>query len=261
MRLLIAEAKTMTGCDTIVPADVLAAHRPMMDSTATSLMETWSHLQPEEISRALKVSPALAAHFLRLAYEFPNKALGQRAIEAFTGVVFKAFDFQSLPAEAQTRAFSRVNIISSAYGLLRADDIVKAYRLDYSARVAPEGMAMARFWQPLITPALIESLRRDGDEVVIDLLPADAAKCLDWNAIRKTARVVRIDFRALADGGSLKTPHSTLLKTLRGRLLREIILRDIDSVESLAALDTPTLSAAPDSDPAADTLTFLASER
>ncbi len=70
MRILIAESKTMTDCGAEVGPELLADHRPRLDSIATTFMRGWSEWKPEEISAALKVSPALASEFLKVGKGF-----------------------------------------------------------------------------------------------------------------------------------------------------------------------------------------------
>lgn len=247
----------MEECTAPVAPALLAEHRPALDGVATALMRDWSRWSPADIAQALKISPALAARFARMAYEFPNKTTGGKAIEAYTGVVFKAFGYGSLDPELQMRADRSIDIISSLYGWLRADDIVKPYRLDFSPRMAPDGISMASYWKPLVTPLLIRSMLGVAEEELLDLMPADAAACLDWKALRCHVRVVKVEFRSVADGGKLKTPHSTLLKTLRGQLLREIVVRDIRAASQLASFECDTMYAAPDSDPHSGSITML----
>lgn len=257
MKILIAEAKTMERCTAKVSAEVLRLHKPCFDAEATELMNSWSECDSGEIASALKVSSTLASVFRKMAFEFPNKHTGCCALAAFTGVVFKAFDYASLNATEKQRATERVAIISSLYGWLRGDDIVKPYRLDYSARMAPDGESMAAFWREKVTKELAETLRSSDTDEVLDLLPADAAKCVDWKLIRGMARVVKVDFRSVADGGRLTTPHATLLKKLRGKLLREIVKKDISSVAQLMDLESDTMWIDRDSRPDSGTITVL----
>lgn len=259
MRILIAESKTMEECAAPVESAMLAEHRPALDRVATALMHGWSQWSPADIAQALKISPALAARFVRMAYEFPNKTTGGKAIEAYTGVVFKAFGYGRLDPELQMRADRTIDIISSLYGWLRADDIVKPYRLDFTPRMAPDGSSMANYWKPLITPLLIDSMLGVAEEELLDLMPADAASCLDWKALRRHVRVVKVEFRSVADGGKLKTPHSTLLKTLRGQLLREIIVCNIRTASQLVSFECDKMYAAPGSDPHSGSITMLCS--
>ena len=247
MRILIAESKTMSGCDEVVSPEMFTAHRPRLDALATSFMADWILRGPQTMGSALKLSPKLTADFMNMAYEFPNKSIGQKALAAYTGVVFRALDYPSLTPGERQWAEGKTDIISSLYGWLRGDDIVKPYRLDFSPRIAPGDVSMSAYWKPLVTPLLNESLSQDGETEVLDLLPADAAKCVDWNKLKKAGvKVTKVDFLVAGEDGELKRPHSTLLKTLRGKLLREIILRRIDSVDELHALSTDTMYAVPD---------------
>ena len=257
MRILIAEAKTMTGCNGPVTPAAALAHTPALDAAATALMAEWSRWSAADIALTLKISPAMASDFLLMAREFPDKAHGSAAIEAFTGVVFKAFDYRSLNAAEKERVAGAVNIISSAYGWRRADDIIKRYRLDFTPRMAPDDLSMAAYWKPQATRLLIESMQAAAETEILDLLPADAAKCIDRAAVVKAGiHFCKVDFRTVS-GTSLRTPHSTLLKTLRGRLLRDIIRHNITSLADVATFEGESMTAAPGSDPQQGTITFL----
>ena len=72
------------------------AQRPAGECSAAEIMNRVAGMSAGEIAQVMKVSAAMAAKVLRMAYEFPNKLSGLRAIEAFTGVVFKSFDYSSL---------------------------------------------------------------------------------------------------------------------------------------------------------------------
>lgn len=257
MRILIAESKTMAECDTIVAPDLWREHRPQLDSVATLFMKKWGEWSVDEIVDALKISPMLAAEFKRMAYEFPNKATGSSALEAFTGVVFKALRYSSLTPVEKERANRSIYIVSSLYGLLRGDDIVKPYRLDYTTHIAPTGESMAGYWKHLVTPILLDSMRDNEESELLDLMPADAAKCFDWRMIKRSVRVLKVEFRSIADGGSLRSPHATLLKTLRGRLLRHLIENDIRTFSGLISRDFPDMAIDPEYDPSSGKITIL----
>lgn len=257
MRILIAESKTMAECTSPVSAEVLRQHTPRLDSIATLFMKDWGEWPVDKLAATLKISQSLAAGFKRMAYEFPNKATGCKALDAFTGVVFRAFRYSSLTQEEKERAGRHINIISSLYGWLRGDDIVKSYRLDFTTRIAPTGQSMAGYWKRLITPMLLESMRMDGETEILDLMPSDAAKCLDRQWIRRAFNIVKVEFQSICDGGSLKTPHATMLKSLRGRLLRDIIQKDIRSVADLMCYESTDMAVDPASDPVEGKITIL----
>ncbi len=83
--------------------------------------------------RALKLGPKGAAELAR------NRVLRTSptmpAIERYTGVLYDALDVSSLDAEARARAGERVLIHSALFGLLRAEDLIPAYRFSHDSRL------------------------------------------------------------------------------------------------------------------------------
>ncbi|MCM1347943.1 MAG: YaaA family protein [Firmicutes bacterium] len=257
MRVLIAESKTMANHELHVAPEDYRRHHPRLDSIATLFMKKWSEWPLGEIASALKVSSSMAAAFKRMAYNFSYKETGRKALDAFTGVVFRAFDYDSLSGDRKRYADSSINIVSSLYGLLKGDDIVKAYRLDFNTPIAPTGETMAKYWKPLITPMLMDCMRASDDNELLDLLPSEGAKCLNWQWIKREMRVIKVDFKSIADGGNLRTPHATLLKKFRGLLLREIVQNKIKSFKELLALESDSMCIDPESDPTSGKITIF----
>lgn len=245
MITLIAESKTMALREGPVADFEYSLHRPPFEAEAAEIVNFLKNLPAAELAQRLKVSDALAVKSARLLYEFPNKSLGLPALKAFTGEVFKALDVDSLPDAARKFADGKVFIVSSLFGMLRTEDIVKPYRLDFGVDCNPSGGALANFWRQPLTVWLGKLLRRSGEKEILNLLPAEASKCIDWKLIRAFARVERPEFKTPADGGMLKTPRSGRLKQLRGLLLREILLRRLDSLREVLSLSTPVLAADP----------------
>ena len=83
--------------------------KPAKARTALGLGPTQGHLI--ELNSALESSPTAPA------------------IEVYTGVLYEALDFASLPAPARKRADDRIAIASALFGLLRPSDQIPAYRL------------------------------------------------------------------------------------------------------------------------------------
>lgn len=236
MVILIAESKTMLTSENAVSKAVLEAATPCYENTAREIMEGLRQLSVGEISTQLKLSGSLAAKMQKMIYEFPIKSTGNRAMEAFTGVVFKALDFHSLPQEAKDRCGKRVRIISSLYGWLRPQDIVKPYRLDFTSKLEEgptAGKALNNFWKTGVTKALVNMLKANNEREIINLLPADASKCVDWKLVKRFADVWKIDFQEMREGGATKTPSAERLKALRGSLLRQMLIEDIHNPSDL----------------------------
>lgn len=237
MLILIAESKTMTPCSTS-GLDDYCSHRPVFADKADAIMESLRGATAEEIAADAKFSLPLAGKLLTMVYEFPNKSVGAEAINAFTGVVFKAFDYPTLGNEAKAQTCARVRLISSLYGWLRPDDIIKPYRLDFTTPLAPGGLKFSAYWRDAVTSRLLEELREGKHRDIVNLLPGDAARCIDWQQIATEARVWKAEFQEVQPGGKAKTPNSNRLKTLRGRLLRQIVTEGVTSPDRLMTLES-----------------------
>lgn len=243
MLILIAESKTMTPCADNISGSQYSSHTPMFDSQADSIMENVAGMSVDDISRAIKISHPMALRMSRMAYDFPDKTHGSKAVTAYTGVVFKAFSYDSLSPDIQAEASTRIRIISSLYGWLRPEDIVKPYRLDFTTPLAPDGTSFAVYWRPYVTDALISCVRDGGFRSILDLLPADASRSIDWKSVSTHASVWKADFREIREGGSFRTPDAGFLKTLRGRLLRHIVTDRISDPLSLFGIESDSYCA------------------
>lgn len=243
MIVLIAESKSMSercckpyvGCTT-----------PQFEMVAGEIIDGLRGKGVAELSSELKLGPKNALRLYEEIYNFSAEGIGCRAIEAYTGVVFKALDAATLESEAMGRLARSVLIVSSLYGLLRPTDAVKSYRFDFGMKAAPGQKALSAFWKPLTTDALIQHLESTGETEVLNLLPKDAMKCFDWKRIRGVADVYNIQFQEYKDCSKLGTPNSDKLKQLRGRLLRHITEMNILHVEDFRSIEFSDMSLAPE---------------
>ena len=113
MLILIAESKTMTHCDGMINQCDYMSHRPAFESDADGIMSNLRNLSTESLFGSVKLSLSMVRKLQQMIYEFPNKASGSKAMNAFTGVVFKAFSYQTLGETSRMRTNGRVRIISS----------------------------------------------------------------------------------------------------------------------------------------------------
>lgn len=241
MIVLIAESKTMEDKEVAVGLELYERNMPAGEKQADEIMARVATLSVPEIAELIKISLPFAAKVARMAYEFPNKLTGLRAIDSYTGVVFKALDYKSFSSEEKARVASQVRIISSLYGWLRPDDIIKPYRFDFTTPISPEDTALAAFLRKDVTINLVKYLQANGETAILNLLPSDAAKCIDWKLVKRFTKVWKVDFKEPKDGSGWKTPHAGKLKALRGELLRTIITQGISNASDLLTLTTETM--------------------
>ena len=138
------------------------------------------------------------------------------AIDIYTGVLYEALDFASLPAAARKRADARVAIASALFGLLRPSDPIPAYRLSGDTTLPGVG-TLASIWREPIQAELTTSKGpildlRSGAYVNLGPIPESIAH-------RAFAG------RVLLDKGGKRSVVSHHNKATKGRLVREILLQ------------------------------------
>lgn len=136
------------------------------------------------------------------------------AIDIYTGVLYEALDFSSLPAAARKRADARVAIASALFGLLRPSDPIPAYRLSGDTTLPGLG-TLASIWREPIQAELTASTGpildlRSGAYVNLGPIP---------ESIAHRAFVGRV----LLDKGGKRSVVSHHNKATKGRLVREIL--------------------------------------
>ena len=241
MLTLIAESKTMDDREIPIDHEIYELNKPVGEEEAEEIMARVASLNSYEIAELVKISLPMASKLARMAYEFPNKLMGIKAIDSFTGVVFKAFDYNSLSSSEKQRASDNVRIISSLYGWLRPNDIIKPYRFDFTTPIAKDDKTLYSFWRKNVTIEFVRYLKERGETSILNLLPADAAKCIDWKLVKNFAKVWKVDFKEPKDGSGWRTPNAGKLKLFRGNLLRDIITQDIESPTELMTHTTETM--------------------
>ncbi len=154
----------------------------------------------------------------------------RRAIDRYTGVLYRELDAASLDGAARRRLSSTTLIASGLWGLVGPNDPIPDYRLKMGAGLPGLGK-MSTFWRPHLTAALAERL---AGRVVWDLLPNEHAAA--WNPGQvPLARRITVRF-VTADGSTV----SHWNKLLKGSLVRHLAATGLTDHHGLAAFDHPS---------------------
>ena len=133
------------------------------------------------------------------------------AIRRYTGVLYDALDIDSLRGAAAERASSRLAVASALFGLVRADDLIPAYRLSATSRL-PGRPTLAARWRPALEPVLSIIAER---ELIVDLRSGPYA------ALGRAPGAVCVDVVAEdSDGRRITVSHFN--KAHKGRLARAL---------------------------------------
>ena len=188
---------------------------PSLKATRATVLDALVELSSSNANRAASVlglGPkqrdlvALNAH-LRSAPCAP-------AIEVYTGVLYEALGFDSLPATARKRADARIAIASALFGLLRPSDPIPSYRLSGDTTLPGLG-TLASVWREVICAELAQTRGpivdlRSGAYVALGPIPES---------------VVHRSFvgRVLLERGGRRSVVSHHNKATKGRLVRAFL--------------------------------------
>ena len=238
MLIFLAESKTMSSEQVTVSTSEFIDNRPVFEADADAIMKNMSSMTSVQISDVLDISNSLAIKCHSLAYDFPHKQTGYSTLKAFTGEAFKSFDSSSLSKEGLVRANNELRIISSVYGLLKPSDIVKPYRCEFNKEIVPGPKTPIQLFKSKITIEVVNYIKQNKIQDIIDLLPGNADKCIDWKIVRAYAKVHKVVFQNIDSTGKLKTPIAKRLKELRGLMARIILEEGIQSFTELTSVES-----------------------
>lgn len=163
----------------------------------------------------LGTGPSLAGEVAR------NVSLGtspaRPAHAVYTGVLYDALGWPSLPAGARRRGGHRVLIASALWGFLRPNDRVPAYRLSIEAELPGLG-PLARFWRAELPAVLAAAAGRRG--LLVDCRSAPYAAAAPVSAALGHRSVA---VRVLREQAGQRTVVSHLAKHTRGEVARHLL--------------------------------------
>lgn len=207
--VLLPPSETKRAGGDGVPLDLDTLSWPALNDVRGELVDELVELaRDREASRkALGISAKQDAEIERNATLRAAPTLP--AIHRYTGVLYDALDAQSLSGTAATRAMARLAVGSALFGLVRADDLIPAYRLSAGSKL-PGRPGLSTRWRPVLEPVL-KSVA--ADELVVDLRSGSYA------GLGRLSDAVTVTVVAEHDDGRRATV-SHFNKAHKGRLAR-----------------------------------------
>jgi cytoplasmic iron level regulating protein YaaA (DUF328/UPF0246 family) len=202
------------------PLDLEALSFPELTRARRRLVATVQRLarrQPGRLRAALDLSPRQRAEVAHDAVLTTAPTLP--ALQLYTGVLYEAFGYATLPAAARRRADASVAVTSALFGLVRPTDRIPPYRLSGST-VLPGMGGLGPVWRPALEPVLAAA-----DGLVVDLRSGSYA------ALARVPHAVAVRVLREHDGRRTVVSHDN--KHTKGRLVRALCAagaRDLDDV-------------------------------
>ncbi|MGL4304783.1 MAG: peroxide stress protein YaaA [Mycobacteriaceae bacterium] len=86
------------------------------------------------------------------------------AIERYTGVLYDALNYQGMSRAYKAKALKKLAIGSALFGVIKANDLIPAYRLSAASKLPGLG-TLASLWKT----ALTQTLNATADGLIVDL--------------------------------------------------------------------------------------------
>ena len=137
-----------------------------------------------------------------------------KAMERYTGVVFKNIDWNSLNMDSKNYLNQHLRILSGLFGILKPDTLIPDYKLKMNV------LSLAKFWKKDISKYL------ENEGLILDLLPA-----IHRNAFHLENNIVQINFMINKNGKILQSAHSG--KVVKGKFIRFLAQNNVQDIHGI----------------------------
>lgn len=243
MILVLSPAKRL-DYDTMPPT---GRHtEPRLLGESASLIKRLRELSPAEIASLMSLSDPLAAlnHDRYAHWQAPfTPANARQAVFAFDGDVYDGLQAGSLNARSLDWLQGHVRILSGLYGLLRPLDLMQAYRLEMSTKLANKrGKDLYAFWGERITELLNADLHAGKSDVLVNLASEEYFKSVQPKLL--DVQVIQPVFEDWKNGRYKII--SFFAKRARGLMARYAAEHRLKDVEALKQFDSDDYMFAPE---------------
>ncbi|MFT9214472.1 peroxide stress protein YaaA [Liquorilactobacillus ghanensis] len=222
MKIVISPAKKMVTDD-----EFDCSSQPPFLAESQRLLDWLQSLSYQEIKSVWRCSDKLAQlNYRNLMSLELNQPPLTPAIMSYNGIQFQAMGPQLFTAAALERSRHDLYILSGFYGILRALDGIKPYRLEMQAKIKlDEYRNLYDFWGDKLYRELFRS-----HDTVINLASKEYAKAIE-KYLQPTDKWVTCLFKEYRDGKLRQ--FATAAKRARGNMVRFIVENKINQVADL----------------------------
>jgi len=158
------------------------------------------------------------------------------ARDLYTGIMYQAIEYKTLKKREKMLFDKQVLILSGMFGLLRPTDRIPPYKLKMSANLGGVVGKLANFWRQPVSDALRTELR---GKVVWDFLPDQHRRVWDGSGEIRACHQVKFVKRVIRSGVAEWKTISHHSKSLKGSLIRHLLMKDADSPKALKDFEHP----------------------
>jgi cytoplasmic iron level regulating protein YaaA (DUF328/UPF0246 family) len=206
MRFLISPAKTLN----LSKNSTWNEQQPQFYDKSLILRKHILKLSKNQMSKRFKIKSKL----LEKTYDgYHSSTEKGHALMSFNGLVYKNLDVWSLTKDPQAYLKRHVLILDAMYGILRPNDIIEYYRLDFNVNI---GKDLYKYWNIL---SFFE------DEIIVSLASKEYEKMIEG------LPYITVDFKEKV--GDSYINKATYAKMARGKFLRNCAKNGVSTLIQL----------------------------
>ncbi len=202
-------------------------------TSSEKLINKLKKYSAKDLAKLMSISDELAhmnqERFANWSLPFTTENAKQ-ALFAFKGDVYVGLDAYSLSEKEILYAQDHLRILSGLYGVLRPLDLMQAYRLEMGTKLKiRRDNNLYEFWGESLTTKINESLKAQGDSILINLASNEYFKSIDKKKLK--AEIITPVFKDFKNGEYKMI--SFFAKKARGLMSRFILKNELTKVDDL----------------------------
>ena len=199
MLTVLSPAKTL---DYETPSTITKHTQPLFADKSAELINVLLDYTPAQLGKLMKISDKLAELNVNRYGAWERKSTkknSRQCLLAFKGDVYVGMNAQTFDKEDFAFAQDHLMILSGLYGALRPLDLMQPYRLEMGTKLENQhGNDLYAFWDDAITIALNKQLKKNGEDVLLNLASEEYFKSVQVDKLK--AQVVAPVFKDEKNG-------------------------------------------------------------
>lgn len=218
MKIIIAPSKTQ-NIKNLEKSNTLVFN----DEKTINLFKDLKKESKESLGKLMKIKNKLLDNTYETYQNFQEDNLRVKAIDLYTGVVFKEINTEKYNKEQTNYLNKHLVILSAMYGVVRPNDYLWPYRLDMNMKL--KNINLYDYWKNSVKDYFKEA------KVIINLSSNEFSKMVSYYQ----DKMITIHFKEEDLKGKLRTV-SYNAKKARGQIAHQLIINEISSTEKIKKL-------------------------
>lgn len=195
MICVLSSAKTFSS----EPCEFSVGTAPLLPNKTAQLLNALQIQTPENLEKLFQASEKIAdINYGR--YQDWDTQKEKPALERYDGDAFKSLKSESLTAENWKQANAHIAILSGLYGILRATDNIRPYRLEMGTRTRDLlGETLYDFWKESVLEKMNQIIHESGAKYLLNMASKEYFSVIDRDQV--SVPIIDIEFKTQGPKG------------------------------------------------------------